>query len=255
MQNLRGKTVLITGASSGIGAACARQFAASGANLILCARRLERLQALAKELSSVEVLPLPLDITDADAINEAFVNLPKTWQNIDILINNAGLALGREPIFASKMADLERMFDTNVKGLLYMTRQVLVNMLERNVGHIVNIGSIAGRQVYPGGNVYCASKHAVRALSQGLKLDLLGYNIKVSLIEPGMVETEFSEVRFAGDKEKARSVYQGFTPLTANDIADAVIYCTSRPAHVNIDDIILMPSAQASAEHVYRQKT
>jgi serine 3-dehydrogenase len=255
MRNLTDKTVLITGASSGIGAACAKQFAALGANLILCARRLERLQTLASELinqNQVKVYTIPLDVSDQKRVEAAIAELPSAWQKIDILVNNAGLALGRELISEARVVDWERMIDTNLKGMLYVTRQLVPGMVKRKMGHIINIGSIAGRQVYRGGNVYCATKHALRALTEGLRLELFDKNIKVSEIAPGMVETEFSMVRFAGDEERAKQVYTGLMPLTADDVADAVIYCATRPAHVNVGDMLLLPTHQASITDVYR---
>jgi len=255
MRNLIHKTVLITGASSGIGAACARQFAALGAKLILCARRLTRLQALADELTNqhqVEIYTLQLDVSNQKQVETALTKIPVAWQKIDILINNAGLARGRESVAESRIIDWEQMIDTNLKGLLYITRHIVPGMIERKVGHIINIGSIAGRQVYPGGNVYCATKHALRALTEGLRLELFDKNMRVSEIAPGMVETEFSKVRFAGDEERARQVYQGLTPLTAEDVAEAVAYCATRPAHVNVADMLLLPTQQASVSAICR---
>ncbi|MBW4468122.1 MAG: SDR family oxidoreductase [Pegethrix bostrychoides GSE-TBD4-15B] len=249
------QTVLITGASSGIGAACARIFAAAGARLILTARRLERLEALAAELKQqfqTSSHLLPCDVSDQAAVTTALETLPPDWSTIDVLINNAGLSRGLEKLHQGSLSDWEEMIDTNLKGLLYVTRAVLPGMVSRNRGHIVNIGSIAGHQTYPGGNVYCATKAAVRALSEGLKMDLLGTALRVSSIDPGMVETEFSEVRFHGDRERASSVYQGITPLTPHDIAEIVLFCVSRPAHVNISDLIVLATAQASATMVHR---
>lgn len=252
MQN---QTVLITGASSGIGAACARSFAAAGARLILTARRLDRLEALADELAQKFQTAshlLQFDVSDQAAVAGALEALPEAWASLDVLINNAGLSRGLDKLYQGKLPDWEEMIDTNVKGLLYVTRAVVPGMVNRNHGHVVNIGSIAGHQTYPGGNVYCATKAAVRALSEGLKMDLLGTAVRVSSVDPGMVETEFSEVRFHGDRDRASSVYQGVTPLTPDDIAEIILFCVTRPAHVNISDLIVMPTAQASATLLHR---
>ena len=253
---MRGKVVFITGASAGIGEACARAFAGLGCRLILSARRRERLEALGKELldSGVDVLVLPMDVGNRREVEDAMDSLPPDWREIEVLVNNAGLALGLDPLHEGKVEDWDRMIDTNVKGLLYVTRAVLPGMVKRNRGHIINIGSIAGREVYKGGTVYCATKHAVRAITLGLRLDLLGTNIRVTTVDPGMVETEFSIVRFKGDVERAREVYEGLQPLTARDIADAVVYCATRLPHVNISEMVVMPTHQASATKVYRQK-
>lgn len=254
MLNLQNKIIFITGASSGIGAACAKAFAKAGARLILCARRGERLTALTQHLKhfDTEILPFTLDVTHANKVQHIFTNLSAEWRDIDILVNNAGLAAGLESLQTGDINDWERMIDTNVKGLLYVTKAALPNMLQRNQGHIINIGSIAGHEVYPNGAVYCATKHAVKALSAGLKMDVLGTKIRVSSVDPGMVATEFSEVRFHGDKEKAAAVYRGLTPLTADDIADAVVYCATRPAHVNISEMLILPTDQASATLTHR---
>ncbi|GAB1542347.1 SDR family NAD(P)-dependent oxidoreductase [Scytonema sp. NUACC21] len=255
MLSLENQIVLITGASSGIGAACAKLFANAGAKLILAARRLERLQELVETLdtTSVEVHLLQLDVRDVTAVESAISSLPPSWYDIDILINNAGLSRGLDKVHEASIQDWEEMIDTNVKGLLYLTRYVVPGMVSRDRGHVVNIGSIAGHQTYPGGNVYCATKAAVKAITEGLKQDLLGTSIRVSSVDPGMVETEFSEVRFHGDTERAKKVYQGVTPLTPNDIADVVLFCVTRPAHVNINEVILMPVDQASATLVNRK--
>lgn len=257
MLSLHNKTILITGASSGIGAACAELFAHAGARLILCARRADRLDVLTEQLTTrfkTNIISYALDITQYDAVTRTIGSLPPDWQAIDILLNNAGLAVGLDPLAEGSITDWERMIDTNIKGLLYVTKTVLPNMIKRNQGHIINIGSIAGHEVYPKGNVYCATKHAVKALSQGLKMDLLGTHIRVSSIDPGMVNTEFSEVRFHGDKSKAENVYAGITPLAAEDIADAVLYCASKPPHVNISEIVILPTDQASATLIHRRK-
>ncbi len=254
--SLANQTVLITGASSGIGAACARQLAPTGARLILAARRLEPLQALAEELQQqqpVEVLPLVLDVRQADAVSAAIAELPEEWRAIDILINNAGLSRGLDKQYEAPLDDWEAMIDTNIKGLLYVTRAVVPGMVARHQGHVVNVGSIAGRQTYPGGSVYCATKAAVRSLSEGLKLDLLGTPVRVTNIDPGLVETEFSVVRFGGDADRAKGVYQGMTPLTGDDVADVILFAITRPAHVNISDLLVMPTDQSSVFHVHRQ--
>jgi len=247
---LKNNIVFITGASSGIGKACAHAFAAVGAHLILCARRLHLLEALSteiKQLHAVDIYTLKLDVCDHNAVIEAIAHLPLKWQSIKVLINNAGLAVGLDPLQAGDVNDWEEMINTNIKGLLYVTRALLPRMVEENKGHIINIGSISGHVVYPKGAVYCATKHAVRALSSGMRMDLLDTKIRVSSIDPGATHTEFSTTRFKGDKERAAAVYEGITPLTADDIADAVLYCASRPPHVNIDEILIMPTDQASA--------
>ncbi|MFQ4137529.1 SDR family oxidoreductase [Nodosilinea sp. PGN35] len=247
--------VLITGASSGIGAACARALAVTGARLILAARRAEPLQALAKELErqGVDVLTVVLDVRQAEAVGEAIAGLPEAWQAIDILINNAGLSRGLDKQYEALLDDWETMIDTNIKGLLYVTRAVVPGMVARGRGHVVNVGSIAGRQTYPGGSVYCATKAAVRSLSEGLKLDLLGTPVRVTNIDPGLVETEFSLVRFGGDGDRAQAVYQGMTPLTGDDVADVIVFALTRPPHVNISDLLLLPTDQSSVFHTYRR--
>ncbi|MEH2146041.1 SDR family oxidoreductase [Nostoc sp.] len=256
MTSLQNQIILITGASSGIGTACARIFAGAGAKLILAARRLERLQQLADTLSkdfSTEIHLLQLDVRDRNAVESAISTLPSAWSEIDILINNAGLSRGLDKLHEGSFQDWEDMIDTNVKGLLYLSRYVVPGMVSRDRGHVVNLGSIAGHQTYPGGNVYCATKAAVRAISEGLKQDLLGTRVRVTSIDPGMVETEFSEVRFHGDTERANKVYQGVTPLTADDVADVIFFCVTRSPHVNINEVVLMPVDQASATLVNRR--
>lgn len=241
---------LITGATSGIGRSCAYIFAKNNHNLIITGRRKDKLNEISKELISkfgIEVLTLPFDIRDNDAVKKAVNSLPQPWKNINILINNAGLAVGLNSIQDGDVDDWERMIDTNVKGLLYMSRAVLPLLVKQNKGHIINIGSIAGKEVYPNGNVYCATKHAVDALSKAMRIDLVKHNIKVTQIAPGAIDTEFSLVRFKGDKAKADSVYNGYQPLLATDVADVIYYTTTLPAHVNINDLVLMPTAQASA--------
>ncbi len=255
MGSIASQIIVITGASSGIGEACARLFAQGGAKLILTARRRERLGKLATELQEKfgsEIHLLEFDVRDRTQVEWAIQSLPEPLQAIDILINNAGLSRGLEKLHQGNIEDWEEMIDTNVKGLLYITRQIVPGMVERDRGHIVNIGSIAGRAAYPGGNVYCASKAAVRVISEGLKQDLLGTPIRVSEIQPGLVETEFSIVRFHGDRDRADKVYQDLTPLTAEDVADAVFYCVTRPAHVNISELLLVPVDQANATMVHR---
>ncbi len=261
MISIQNQIVFITGASSGIGAACAKIFATGGAKLILAARRLERLDRLANELvetklvaSVNEIQLLELDVRDRPQVESVITALPDAWKNIDILINNAGLSRGLDKLHEGNFQDWEEMIDTNVKGLLYMTRYIVPGMVSRGRGHVVNIGSIAGRQAYPKGSVYCASKAAVRAISDGLKQDLLGTAVRVTEIEPGLVETEFSNVRFHGDSEKAKNVYQGLTPLTADDVADVVYFCATRSPHVNISEVLLVPTDQATATLVHRKE-
>ncbi|MCC5614066.1 SDR family oxidoreductase [Nostoc sp. CHAB 5836] len=256
MISLENKIILITGASSGIGTACARIFAGAGGKLILAARRLERLQQLADTLSkdfSTEIHLLQLDVRDRSAVAEAISTLPPTWSEIDILINNAGLSRGLDKLHEGSFQDWEDMIDTNIKGLLHLCRYVVPGMVNRDRGHVVNLGSIAGHQTYPGGNVYCATKAAVRAISEGLKQDLLGTRVRVTSVDPGMVETEFSQVRFHGDTERASKVYQGVTPLTGDDVADVIFFCVTRSPHVNINEVVLMPVDQASATLVNRR--
>lgn len=252
---LSGRTVLITGASAGIGAACARAFAAEGARLILAARRAERLQELADKLrgGGTDVLALELDVRDADAVAHAIGALPAEWSGIDVLVNNAGLGRGLDKLWEGKPADWDEMVDTNVKGLLYVTGAVVPGMVKRGHGHVINLGSVAGHEVYPGGAVYCATKHAVAAITQGLRMDVLGTGIRVSTVDPGMVETEFSVVRFHGDEGRAKNVYRNMTPLTADDIAETIVWVATRPPHVCIDEIIIKPTDQASGTLVHRK--
>lgn len=244
------KTALITGATSGIGEACAHLFAQQGFRLILVARREEKLQGIARHLAdkyAVEFQALTADVRDKAAVSQALEALPEDWKKVDVLVNNAGLSQGLDPIDKGDTSDWDTMIDTNIKGLLYVTKVVSNWMTARKHGHIINIGSIAGKEVYPNGNVYCATKHAVDALSKGMRMDLLPYGIRVTAIQPGMVETEFSQVRFKGDEARASKVYEGFEPLVAQDIAEAIWFAVSRPAHVNINDMLIMPAAQASA--------
>lgn len=256
MNNLKNKVVLITGASSGIGAACAERFAQAGADLLLCARQIDKVELLAQALREqyqISTYAFQLDVTKRALVNEQLSSLPTQWRRIDILLNNAGLAAGLDSIQAGDIDDWEAMIDTNVKGLLYVTRHILVGMLEHNTGHIINIGSIAGHTVYPKGVVYCATKYAVNAITQGLRMDLFGQKIRVTTIDPGAVETNFSLVRFKGDSARAAQVYEGMEPLKADDVADAVLYCASRPPHVNISEMILMPTDQAAATMIARK--
>jgi serine 3-dehydrogenase len=256
MLSLKDKIVFITGASSGIGESSARAFAALGARVLLCGRRAERIEKLARALESEHksvVHTFRLDVRDQAAVDRAIAGLPAEWRAIDVLVNNAGLSRGLDKLPHGLLSDWEEMIDTNVKGLLYVTRAVLPGLIERGRGHIINIGSIAGHEVYPAGNVYCATKFAVRALSKGLRLDLNGTPIRVSEVAPGMVETEFSLVRFHGDAERAGKVYQGLTPLAPDDVADAVVWCATRPLHVNVSEVVVMPTAQASTTLVHRK--
>ena len=254
--SLTGKRVLITGASSGIGRSCAEQFAAAGARLLLAARRIDRLETLALELNAeygTDVYYVELDVRDRDWVADVVADLPAAWREIDILVNNAGLSRGLDRLHAGSIDDWDEMIDTNVKGLLYVSRAVIPGMVERNAGHVINIGSIAGRAAYPGGNVYCGSKAAVRTISAGLKIDLLGTAIRVSEVDPGLVETEFSDVRFHGDRDRAKKTYDGLTPLTPDDIADIVLFCATRPAHVNLSELLVVPTDQATATQVSRR--
>lgn len=253
---LKNKIVFITGASSGIGTSCANYFAKTGSKLLLCARRMDVLNKIAAQLQKeygVEVHTFKLDVRHHADVKEAIKTLPEKWKKIDVLINNAGLAAGLDTIQEGNVQDWEDMINTNLKGLLYVTREVLPQMVERNAGHIINIGSIAGHQTYPKGAVYCATKFAVNALSNGLRLDLLGTKIRVSTVDPGAVETNFSVVRFKGDTKRAAALYEGMDALTPNDVADAVLYCASRPPHINISEVIIMPTDQASVTMVSRK--
>lgn len=256
MKHLRGAVVLVTGASSGIGAACVEAFAAVGARVIMAARRervLRRMVAQMEMRHRAETLPLVLDVRDAEGVEQALAGLPEGWRDIRVLVNNAGLARGLEPVHTNTPAQIDEMVDTNVKGALYVIRAVVPGMLERGEGHVINIGSTAGHAVYPGGTVYAATKHALGAVTQGLKMDLHGTPVRVSTVDPGLVETDFSLVRFEGDRKRADAVYRTTTPLTPADVADAVVYCASRPPHVNIAEVILMPTAQSSATMIHRK--
>lgn len=247
--------VLVTGATSGIGKSTAKIFASNGHDLIITGRRKDRLETYAEQLRKdhkIKVLPLCFDVRVSTEVEDAISNLPLEFKNIDVLVNNAGLAAGLSPIQDGQLSHWERMIDTNIKGLLYVTKAVSKLMIERKFGHIINIGSIAGKEVYANGNVYCATKHAVDALNKGMRIDLLPHHIKVTAVNPGMVETEFSVVRFDGDEERARKVYDGMQPLLPEDIAETIYWAATRPVHVNINDIIIMPSVQASATNVIR---
>ena len=250
------KIALITGATAGIGEACANVFAREGYNLILTGRRLDRLEKLAAHLNNkynVEVAVSSFDVRNREQVIENLEGLPAKWKKVNVLINNAGLSQGLDPIQKGSYDDWDTMIDTNVKGLLYVSRVVSNWMIDNGHGHIVNLGSIAGKEVYANGNVYCATKHAVDALNKGMRIDLLPHGIKVTAVHPGAVETEFSEVRFKGDKERARKVYEGFEPLAALDIAETIWFVASRPAHVNINDLVIMPTAQANAGTIFRK--
>ena len=250
------KIALITGATAGIGEACAHTFAREGYNLILTGRRMQRLERLAQELNdkyNVEIAVSQFDVRSREQVVTNLEGLPAEWKQVDVLVNNAGLSQGLDPIDKGSYDDWDTMIDTNIKGLLYVSRVVSNWMITNGRGHIINLGSIAGKEVYPNGNVYCATKHAVDALNKGMRLDLLSHGIKVSAVHPGAVETEFSEVRFKGDKDRAKKVYEGFEPLIAQDIAETIWFVASRPAHVNINDLVVMPTAQAGATSIYRE--
>jgi 3-hydroxy acid dehydrogenase / malonic semialdehyde reductase len=256
MKNLKQTTVLITGASSGIGYACAVRFAEHGARLILAARREDKLDQIASDIRQkyeTEVLTIPIDVRDQKKVTEAFDALTNDWAAIDILINNAGLSRGLDKIHDGSLQDWEEMIDTNVKGLLYVSKAVIPGMVGRGKGTVINIGSLAGREVYQRGNVYCATKHAVDALTKGMRLDLVDTPVRVCTVDPGLVETEFSIVRFRGDELRARKVYENLTPLTPEDVADAVYYAASRPPHVQIAEILILPNDQATATVVHRR--
>jgi NADP-dependent 3-hydroxy acid dehydrogenase YdfG len=254
--SLKGKIVLITGASSGIGAATAQAFAAEGARLLLAARRAGKLAQVASsalECGAPAVHSLSLDVRDQRAVQEAIDSLPAEWAEIDILVNNAGLSRGLDKLYMGNIQDWEEMIDTNVKGLLYVTRAVVPGMVVRGRGHVVNLGSTAGEMTYPNGAVYCATKAAERAINDGLRQDVLGTPIRVTTVDPGMVETDFSLVRFRGDEQRAAKVYKGVTPLTPEDIADAIVWAVSRPEHVNVARVLLTPVQQANSLLFHRE--
>lgn len=258
MPAIQDRIVLITGASSGIGEACAHTFAEAGARLILTARRVQRLEALKAQLEQrfgAKIVLLTFDVSDRTAVNIALDSLPMEWQPIDILINNAGLSRGLDKLYEGHIPDWEDMINTNLKGLLYMTRAIVPGMVERGRGHVINLGSIAGHETYPRGNVYCATKAAVRVISEGLKQDLLGTPVRVSSVDPGLVETEFSQVRFHGDEARAKAVYADTVPLTPQDVAEVILFCAARPAHVNISEVLMMSTAQSGATLVDRTPT
>jgi serine 3-dehydrogenase len=244
--------VFITGASSGIGEATARLFALSKARLVLAARRIERLRILARGLAT-ECHLIELDVRDREAVHEAVAKIPASFAEIDVLVNNAGLSRGLAPLHEGLEDDWDEMIDTNVKGLLYVTRAVLPGMVARRRGHVINVGSVAGHETYPSGNVYCASKAAVRVLNKGLRLDLLGTGVRVSSVDPGLVPTEFSEVRFHGDRDRAAKVYENTRPLSAADVAETIVWCASRPPWVNVEDVLLMPTDQAAPTLTHRR--
>lgn len=249
------KIVLITGATSGIGEACAYKFAKAGYKLILTGRNAEKLARLKKEFTEmgISVLTLTFDVRDREEARNAIESLPEGWQDIDVLVNNAGLALGLEPEYEGDYEDWDTMIDTNIKGLLTMTRLVVPGMVERNSGHVINIGSVAGEAAYAGGNVYCATKAAVKTISDGLRIDLAHTAVKVTTVKPGLVETHFSNTRFHGDDERADNVYRGITPLTGDDIADVVLYAAQAPAHVQIAEVLVLATHQANGSIIYRQ--
>ena len=253
---MKGKTILITGATSGIGEACARKFAAMGSNLILNGRNEDKLERLKQELTAlgIEVLTLPFDVRDRQAMRQALDSLQGQWKAIDVLINNAGLVLGMDKEHEGSLDEWDVVIDTNIKALLAMTRMIAPGMVERGCGHIINIGSIAGDAAYAGGSVYCATKAAVKALSDGLRIDLVDTPLRITNIKPGMVETNFSVIRFRGDQQKADAVYEGIRPLTGDDIADVVYYAASAPAHVQIAEVLVMPTYQATGTICHRRQ-
>ena len=243
---------LVTGATSGIGEACARKFHAAGYRVIITGRNIERLEALGNDLGE-DTLPLVFDVRDREAAESAIASLPAEWQDIDVLVNNAGLALGLEKEYEGDYRDWDTMIDTNIKGLLYMTRAVVPGMVSRGKGHVINIGSVAGDAAYANGNVYCGTKAAVKAITDGLRIDLAETPIRVTLLKPGLVETRFSEVRFHGDADRASNVYKGIVPLTGDDIADAALYAVQAPAHVQIAEMLILATHQASGSVIYRK--
>lgn len=253
---MKGKTIFITGATSGIGEGCARKFAAMGSNLILNGRNTEKLESLKKELTAqgVEVLTLPFDVRDRKAMQQAVDSLQDQWKHVDVLINNAGLVIGMDKEHEGSLDEWDIVIDTNIKALLAMTRLIVPGMVERGCGHVINIGSIAGDAAYAGGSVYCATKAAVKALSDGLRIDLVDTPVRVTNIKPGMVEINFSVIRFRGDQDKADAVYKGIRPLTGDDIADVVYYAASAPAHVQIAEVLVMPTYQATGTVCHRQE-
>jgi serine 3-dehydrogenase len=257
MNRIKGRTALVTGATAGIGQACARAFAGQGVHLVLAGRRVERLDALATELRDtfgVAITTLVLDVRDREAVARAAESLEAGGVEVDILVNNAGKALGLDVLHEGDLDDWDEMIDTNLKGLLYMSRAFLPSMVSRDRGHVINVGSTAGRWTYPRGNVYCGTKFGVRGISEGMNIDLAGTSVRVSSVDPGLVETEFSQVRFHGDSERAAGVYQGYTPLSPNDIADAVLYVANAPAHVDIFNMVIMPTDQRHSMVVHKEE-
>lgn len=256
MGRLHGKTVFITGASSGIGLSCAKQFAAEKSHLILTARRLDRLNAVKEDLlkadPSLKIHTSHLDVTDRKEVFKIIQDLPPDFKNVDVLVNNAGMVVGTEPLAEYRPEDMDIIFDTNVKGLVHVTQSILEGMLARQQGHIINIGSVAGVQAYANGSLYCASKYAVNALSKSLTQELVHTPLRVTLVAPGLVDTEFSTVRYRGDEAKAKAVYKGLQPLSADDVAEIVVFAASRPPHVQINDVLVFPTCQASPFHVHR---
>lgn len=257
MRRLSGRVVVVTGASTGIGAACARAFAAEGARLLLAARRVDAMRALVPDLEragAAGVRVEGLDVRDAAAVSRVVDGLPAEWRAVEVLVNNAGLSRGLDKLHEGSLDDWNEMIDTNVKGLLHVDRAIVPLMVARESGTVIHLGSVAGRQTYPGGNVYCASKHAVRALTDSLRIDLLGTGVRVATVDPGLVAgTEFSAVRFHGDRERAAAVYRGLTPLTPEDVAETIVWIATRPPHVVVADVVLYPVDQASANHVHRR--
>ncbi len=254
-QEKMNRIVLITGATSGIGLACARKFAKNGDRLIVTGRNGRRLEEIRRELSAegAEVMSLNFDVRDREKAVKCLNELPEDWREIDVLVNNAGLALGLEPEYEGDLDDWETMIDTNIKGLLTMTRLVVPGMVERNRGHVINIGSVAGDAAYAGGNVYCATKAAVKALSDGLRIDVAGTSVRVTNLKPGLVETNFSNVRFRGDRDRAADVYKGITPLTGDDIADVAVYAANAPEHVQIAEVLILATHQAGGSVIVRK--
>ena len=253
--SLAGQVVVVTGASSGIGAATARAFAREGAKVAILARRCDRLEAMEEELrkaGAAGVLTLEVDVRDAAAVAASIDGLPAAWKEIEVLVNNAGLSRGLDKLQEGSLDDWNEMIDTNVKGLLHVDRAIVPLMVARKRGLVIHLGSLAGRQVYPMGNVYCATKHAVRALTEGLRMDVLGTGVRVATVDPGLVVTEFSNVRFHGDDARAEAVYKGMTPLQAEDVAEVIVFVATRPAHVTLAEAVVLPTDQASALHVHR---
>lgn len=257
MRSLKDKIVLITGATAGIGKACAYHFAQEGARIIITARRANILNEIAEDIRAKhnsDVYAVKLNVKDYDEVKYMINSLPDEWKAIDTLVNNAGMARGTKKIQEEDAEGWNEVIDTNIKGVLNVSREVIPGMIERKRGHVINIGSIAGRQAYSGGAVYCGTKHALQGITHSMRLDLLGTGVRVTTVDPGLVETDFSKVRFYGDEEKAASVYKGYIPLTGDDIAEAVIFCATRPDYANINELVIMPSAQASAYHVVKEE-